>query len=181
LKWLQLTDKGWMCVWWQIWCPAPPFFFLCRRWVSLPLIEGYQSLEDLVFFFSLSPCCFFLRWLLLRLWTFEFLCTPFSFPPLYFSLSLFLHFLLLFFLKILLPFPTVHPTLPFLSPYLHSPCINLSLYLFFNIIPLFICCLEGGKTLCLFWSLFPYLIFISLANFFCFFYFDFFNIFFFIF
>jgi hypothetical protein len=100
------------------------------------------------------------------------------FPPLYFSLSIFLHFLLLFFLKILLPFPTVHPTLPFLSPYLHSPCINLSLYLFFNIIPLFICCLEGGKTLCLFWSLFPYLIFISLANFFCFLYFDFFNIFF---
>ena len=90
------------------------------------------------------------------------------FPPLYFSLSIFLHFLLLFFLKILLPFPTVHPTLPFLSPYLHSPCINLSLYLFFNIIPLFICCLEGGKTLCLFWSLFPYLIFISLANFFLF-------------
>jgi len=137
-----------MCVWWQIWCPAPPFFFLCRRRVSLPLIEGYQSLEDLVFFFSLSPCCFFLRWLLLRLWTFEFLCTPFSFPPLYFSLSLFLHFFLLLFFssEFYSPFILFIQHCPyfyflfFLSPFLHSPSMNppLSLSLFLNIILFFL-------------------------------------------
>jgi hypothetical protein len=51
--------------------------------------------------------------LLLRLWTFEFLCTPFSFsPPLFLSFPLSALSSSFFFLKILLPFHTVHPTLP---------------------------------------------------------------------
>lgn len=107
--------------------------------------------------FSLpSPCCFFLRWLSLRLWTFKFLCTPFS----YFSLSLFLHFLLLFFFLKIFPYLITLSSLTLYKP----------LFLFiFQYYPLVYLLLGGGKTLCLFWSLFSFLIFISLTNFFCFF------------
>jgi hypothetical protein len=88
-----------------------------------------------------------LRWLLLRLWTFEFLCTPFSFPPLYFSLSLFLHFFLLLFFssEFYSPFILFIQHCPyfyflfFLSPFLHSPSMKKPPLSIFKYYPFFYC------------------------------------------
>jgi hypothetical protein len=87
-----------------------------------------------------------LRWLLLRLWTFEFLCTPFSFPPLYFSLSLFLHFFLLLFFssEFYSPFILFIQHCPyfyflfFLSPFLHSPSMKKTPLSIFKYYPFFL-------------------------------------------
>jgi hypothetical protein len=120
--------------------------------------------------------------LLLRLWTFEFLCTPFSFPP-----PLFLSFPLsalsssFFFLKILLPFHTVHPTLPpffffffFLNSSYHLIFTHLvwtSISVYFSILsPCLFVAWRGAKFCVYFGPSFLFWFSFHLLNVFCFFF-----------
>jgi len=97
--WLQVPTKG-ECAYGGRSGVLLLLFFLPMSAVSLTATYREISVTWRLSSFSLpssslSPCCFFLRWLLLRLWTFEFLCTPFSFPPP--STSLFPSFCTFFF------------------------------------------------------------------------------------